>query len=676
MAVVTRTISRCSDPARDTTSATAWRPFYWEGPALLVALGLVAALHLYFLRVWLDFVDEGYFIDLADRMLRGWLPYRDFSIPYTPGVFYLHQWSMELLGRDVASLRIPLLVAKLLLSLLMYVLARRMAPPHFAAMPVLLLLASDTIPVWWEPHPAWYALLFALGAVWCVCRLRESGHERWLVLAGLAAALSFAFKQNFGLLILAATAGFLLFHGDELPRPHRPFGLPRGLRRPVLLRAGQAVYALLLLGGLYGFLRQLLEPRLFVVFWLPVAGWLALATARSWRRPVDQALVEASIRRCVVLLATFLVPTAAWLAALSFALAPSPVPLALFLGGVDLGAFYWPLAEPRLGFFLLLLAAAAAPLAVNRLVTPGPFVLRLSESVGCLVIAAGACDLALADPVLAGPDVPVEEMGLFHLSVRAAKTVQLYLPSLAFWGGLLIAARRPRDWTLRWLLLAGALLLFNVYPRMDAMHVTMSAPLLWVVGAGALAVAGRYLTSGPLAASARPLVGALVFGLLLVLPAAAALPNVEWRVRALISKVGGELHYDVPGYVPLGLPGADVRVPWNTRDAVVQVVEYIQANTAPHERIFVYPTLPLFYYLTQRENATRFGHAYPGAATLEEQSEMMRQLGNGVRYIIWDAHWADGWERPELNRPLTNYIRQHYRDEVYLEPFWILKRVE
>ena len=40
-------------------------------------------------HLWTDVVDEGYFLDLADRVRSGALPYRDFATYYTPGIFYL-----------------------------------------------------------------------------------------------------------------------------------------------------------------------------------------------------------------------------------------------------------------------------------------------------------------------------------------------------------------------------------------------------------------------------------------------------------------------------------------------------------------------------------------------------------------------------------------------------------
>src|SRR5205823_10573454 len=140
----------------------------------------------------------------------------------------------------------------------------------------------------------------------------------------------------------------------------------------------------------------------------------------------------------------------------------------------------------------------------------------------------------------------------------------------------------------------------------------------------------------------------------------AALPRMEWRVSSLVSRPGGGLHLDIPDYVPMGVPGANVLVPENTRWAVGGVTSYLREKTAPGEPIFVYPTLPLFYYLADRPNPTRFGHVYPGAATPAEQLEIVKALeANHVRYVVWDQYWVEDWGQGGkflLNKPLTDYL--------------------
>src|SRR5207245_9824198 len=71
----------------------------------------------------------------------------------------------------------------------------------------------------------------------------------------------------------------------------------------------------------------------------------------------------------------------------------------------------------------------------------------------------------------------VNQAGLF-----SAPEWPVLVPIACLAGGLWLW-RREHDQTLRWYLLAGSTLLLTQYPRMDALHLVWSAPLLLVVGA-------------------------------------------------------------------------------------------------------------------------------------------------------------------------------------------------
>src|SRR6266498_4666019 len=110
-----------------------------ERAATAVALAVLVVFQLLLARYWVDLIDEGYFADLADRVARGQLPYRDFATVYTPALHYLHAWAFGLLGRDLVSMGLVLVMVKSVLAALLYLLGRRLVPPAFAALPVLLL---------------------------------------------------------------------------------------------------------------------------------------------------------------------------------------------------------------------------------------------------------------------------------------------------------------------------------------------------------------------------------------------------------------------------------------------------------------------------------------------------------------------------------------------------------
>ncbi len=156
------------------------------------------------LRLGIDDLDEGYFVEQGARVLHGQVPFRDFETLYTPGLAYVHAAVFALTGGpSLLAPRAIAVAARAALAFAMYTLAR----PHvrnrwWAAAPALvLLLGLDDAPVRWEPHPGWLSALFAVLAVWCLTR--PTGH-RWLIFSGIAAAASYAFKQNTGVFILAA----------------------------------------------------------------------------------------------------------------------------------------------------------------------------------------------------------------------------------------------------------------------------------------------------------------------------------------------------------------------------------------------------------------------------------------------------------------------------------------
>src|SRR5260370_23616346 len=108
------------------------------------------------------------------------------------------------------------LAARAALALLLYVVARPLVRrPLWAALPaVYVLVGLDDAPVRWEPHPGWLSTLFAVLAAWC---LSHGFGGRWLVGAGIAAALAYVFKQNTGAFMLPA----ILVYGALSPSARR-----------------------------------------------------------------------------------------------------------------------------------------------------------------------------------------------------------------------------------------------------------------------------------------------------------------------------------------------------------------------------------------------------------------------------------------------------------------------
>ncbi|MDQ3703017.1 MAG: hypothetical protein M3442_19155, partial [Chloroflexota bacterium] len=77
------------------------------GEAVIALLGVTLLGVCFASLAWygFDLLEEGYFLAHARRVQLGGLPYRDFSTPYTPGVFYLYAWLMDWVGIDQIALR-------------------------------------------------------------------------------------------------------------------------------------------------------------------------------------------------------------------------------------------------------------------------------------------------------------------------------------------------------------------------------------------------------------------------------------------------------------------------------------------------------------------------------------------------------------------------------------------
>src|SRR5437667_3055448 len=156
------------------------------------------------LRIGIDDLDEGYFVQQAMRVVHGQIPYQDFQSLYTPGLAYVHAALFGLVGGPfLLAPRVLALAARAGLALLLFGMARPLVRrPLWAALPsVFVLVGLDDAPVRWEPHPGWLSTLFAALAAWC---LSHGSRPRWLAAAGIATAVAYGFKQNTGGFMLAA----------------------------------------------------------------------------------------------------------------------------------------------------------------------------------------------------------------------------------------------------------------------------------------------------------------------------------------------------------------------------------------------------------------------------------------------------------------------------------------
>lgn len=627
---------------------------------MLVAASVMFAVYAWSSWYWIDLIDEGYFIYLGSRVQAGDLPYRDFDSYYTPGIFYLYAWTFDLFGTSVLPVRILMSAVRVLWALLLYRLTRRVAPWPFAVLPFLAVAAVDAAPVFPEPHPSWPAILATLAMIEAVMRHHEGGGRKWIVVAGMLAGVTFDFKQNVGAFSALALGAYLLLRERE--------------QTGWLLVAAQAMFALMLVVAVTTLLWPGWSVYLAVAVWLPLVMTLGLLLWSAWTRTRIEGWSEGVLPFMLDALAAgvaFVVVTLAWLVPLATALGVSGVPWGVFVGHVNQGALILPLDPPPPGTRPVLLVGLWLPMLVATLA--GWRGLRSPWTLGG---ALAATVLIVLLPVMPTADAAiVEDPGFYpwlpYLSDELGGLFT-YLPSLGAWLGLamLLTAivRRAPLQPLAWYLLIGTLSILALYPRVDTVHAMFAGPPLLVVGAWGLARIYRALTLRvPLPARL------LVYVSLLVVPIAAVLPHAYWRFVTIV-------HADPrsplpPAYVDLGLERAPVRLPEHIATSVRGAVRFIQEGTPPGEPFFTYAVVPLFNFLADRPNPTRFNHFIAGALTPSDLQAVIQDLDRAKpRYILWDHAGVVYFKTDLTNRVLSDYVWGCYEQVASFTPYLILER--
>ncbi len=222
----------------------------------------------------------------------------------------------------------------------------------------------------------------------------------------------------------------------------------------------------------------------------------------------------------------------------------------------------------------------------------------------------------------------------------------LALGGLAYWAVEAFRSKRPVELSSYYILVCAGLsglLLSIVIARADIVHVMYLAPPFCLVLAWILD--GKYLRSGLLpwirpALNIFLTVSFAALGMALLLTALSAHRTVVTR----------------RGTLRTGAPDT--------------VIEYIQAWVPDGQKIFVYPYLPLYYYLTRTASPTRYEYLQPGMHTPQQSEEALRQLiSDRTRVVLLELSFAEkiptSWPSTPVrfiaNDPLADYVLQHYR---------------
>jgi len=235
-------------------------------------------------RGWVPF-DEGTLGQAAERVLRGQLPHRDFTDPYTGGLAGVHALAMHLFGVTLMAPRYALFISFVLWLPALWWLAMRWCGPRWAVA-ITIIGAWWSLPIYPAAMPSWYLLFIGTWIVVALERWQASkpaGRVRWLVLAGALCGASVLVKQT-GLYLVAGTLLGVLF-GDQADVRARRDGAEAGGRTdPVVITLLTLLGAcvLRLMWGQIGSGELLNEM-------LPIYALLTLAALREWRLTGDMA---------------------------------------------------------------------------------------------------------------------------------------------------------------------------------------------------------------------------------------------------------------------------------------------------------------------------------------------------------------------------------------------------
>lgn len=146
-------------------------------------------------------------------------------------------------------------------------------------------------------------------------------------------------------------------------------------------------------------------------------------------------------------------------------------------------------------------------------------------------------------------------------------------------------------------------------------------------------------------------------------------PFVPARVRIVTSigagvLVAGYLLAIEPVFLPspieasqtVALPRAGVRV--QNAPILENFIESLQSLARPGQSILCLPYQPMFYFLSERRNPTRWNYLWPGDQTPKEHQDLIRQAQSDPPAVIVVTKEAD---LEHYAAPILDYIHREYK---------------
>lgn len=676
---------------------------------LLTAAGILLvgfAFHYTFRQFGWFLQDEGDLYYPYLRTYKGQLPYRDFFTGYPPMIHYLHAFIFRHVEISIPATRTFMALVNSLTPAVLFLVSRRVMTWGFALIPSLFFLVmqpGDITNMVFQnaPYPSWYAIGFIVLTLWAGLRVLESreGVRRgaWLLLVGALAGMTFMSKQNAGIFILWAVSGFLLSsplpgtRGMEEPRSSEP-GALRLLRFSYL--------ALIPIAAAF-LIRNYTSPLTLAFFVAPTVALAALGartrfSKEAWRRVAGHLLLVG-----MGFLAAFL----PWLWYFGRRVGFGHFLGSLFFLGTNVEQnLYVPLPPLHtLTVVLLGPAVLAILLGLGRRLFAG-----VAETRDRALLSGWTLWLALLGPPvlllgsLGGGSPFLQDLlagklplGSLYLAFSyVLDNLAAYGSLLLLWAGIALAwrlASRPgagegpprRAFLL--ILWAAACAYILYFPRMDAAHLFVGAtPVLYIVAATLLSRARTRFTRSlapAKAGRARVAFNALCVVILGAIIVSRTMPKIYSRVSLVRTAQG--LTIQPTNVEWLTLPRTGVYFPVYYEAQRKQIVDfrdlviYIQSRTSESDPIFAFPALSMLYFVSGRDNPTRFDYFFGNNVSFRHQMEVIRTLDEKrVDYVVMFNNPNEYFMLK--GRAFTQLIREYIARRYFLErrigPYDVLRR--
>ncbi len=608
---------------------------------LATASAVIVAAFLHLMRVYnrgFNLLDEGFVLHVAERVLRGQVPYRDFFTQLTPGAFLTLAAVFKLFGPSVIAGRWVTVGLGLLITALFYTGARRLVSRSTAALAALAFPIWGIAQGWFYPNYSWFALAASAGALVCLLRViavpelaepstgletarsrldtrgevvrgdegrraederrktRDGGRAcawpstqgeavrwRWAVGAGFLCGLSAFCKQNMGLYTLVALVAAVLLAGRGSWRR-------RGAVVAVLVVAALPIPAALiwwlwLQGALAAFYRD--------AVWIPLAVFPRQMAAPyppfwpPWPLPTDPPGQAAWSFRLICLLPPLPYGIGSGLVLLGTVLRRAPQAgrarawWAAFVAWLTFGLGIWATAFPRADF-------DHVQVALGPVFVVGA---ALLECAGRLAVRQRVWHLWGA------PDEPARAEGAPAWPHARALRLQ----------------RLDGPWCRRWLvtLLAGTVLAGCLVAGLGNAHA---------------------LHMGP-----------------------------RWSLRTLES---------------VSPRAAGILLDTDEAAELTRLITEVRLLSAPDEPIAVLPWNAGLYFLTARPNATRFDLYIPASILPDDLPEIEQSLARARLVVYWTARdtFINNSSLEDRLPELHRYLFEHYRVVAAVNAYRILVR--